>query len=400
MSSVRRTRVLTVTDSLDVGGAERVAVDIANSLDRRTHEVLICATRHGGPLQATLRDDVDVTILDRRATWDPTGPARFARLVRRERIDIVHSHARGTMKFVALCRRTGLIDTPHVFHDHYGRLHLDRRAPSDLRSAMRLGVDEYLGVDSRLCAWARQSIGLAPDRVHLARSGVDLSRFEGVVPVDLRDACDLPGREVVLVMVANFRQQKDHPTVLRAVAALPEDLRRRLAVVFVGSTTAEPAFTAHCRAMIDDLGIEDQVRTVGEQSDPLRWIAGADGAVLASKNETGPLVVLEYMGCGVPFVATDTGEITRSVRDLDIGFLPAPRDHREVADALAALIELGPSGRRAMGERGARAAAERFGQAGVTRRIEAVYRDVLDRRRHGAAAPAGRAPGARSVAGH
>lgn len=383
MNALRRTRVLTVTDSLDVGGAERVAVDIANSLDRRTHDVLFCATRHGGPLEGTLRDDIPVEILRRRATWDPTGLIRFARLVHREQVDLIHSHARGTMKFVALCRRVGLIDTPHVFHDHYGRLHLDRRATSDLRSAMRVGVDEYLGVDSRLCAWARDSVGFPPARLHLARSGVDLRRFVGVAPVDLRAECDLPGREVVLVMVANFRQQKDHPTVLRALAALPAEVRRRLAVVFVGSTTSEPAFYERCMAMVRDLGVGDQVRAVGEQAEPLRWIAGADAAVLASKNETGPLVVLEYLGCGVPIIATDTGEILKAVRGLDVGFTPAPRDHLDLAQALRAMIDLGPAGRSAMGARGRRAAIEVFDQEQVTRGVEKVYRGLLDRRRHG-----------------
>ncbi len=375
--ALRPTRVLAVTDTLEVGGAERVAVDIANSLDRRTHEPLFCATRNDGPLRDTLRPDVDVEILGRRATWDVAGLLRFARFVRDREVDLIHTHGRGTMKFVALCRQTGLLTTPHVFHDHYGRLHLDRRAGTDLRNAMRIGVDEYLGVDGRLCSWATEAIGVPADRVHLARSGVDLGRFVDVEPTDLRAEFDLHGVEVVLVMVANFRQQKDHPTALRALAELPDELRRRLAVVFIGSTTAEPAYFDRCMAMVDDLGVGDHVRIAGERDDPLRYLAGADGALLASKNETGPLVVLEYMASGLPFVATDTGEIMRAVRHLDVGFAPAPRDHREVADALADLVTLGPDGRAAMGRRGREAATREFDQELVTRAVEEVYHHLL-----------------------
>ncbi|MBA3282236.1 MAG: glycosyltransferase, partial [Acidimicrobiia bacterium] len=208
---------------------------------------------------------------------------------------------------------------------------------------------------------------------------VDLRRFSDIEPVDLRSSFDLAGTELVMVMVANFRQQKDHPTVLRALAELPPEVRRRLGLVFVGSTTSEATFFERCMAMMDELGIGDRIRIAGEQEDPLRLIAGADGAVLASKNETGPLVVLEYMACGVPFVVTDTGEITRAIRHLGIGYTPAPRDHHEVAQALAALLDLGSAGRRAMGDKGREVAASVFDQELVTRGIEEIYHWLLTR---------------------
>jgi glycosyltransferase involved in cell wall biosynthesis len=303
--------------------------------------------------------------------------ARFAEWVRDRDIDVLHSHGRGTMKFVALCRRLGLLSTPHLFHDHYGRLHLDRRAEPGLRKALRTGVDADLGVDSRLCDWARTSVGLPAERVHLARSGVDLSRFDGVEPIDLRADFDLHGVELVLVMIANYRQQKDHPTVLRALALLPPEVRDRIAVVTVGSTTSEPGFFDRCWAMAVELGVDDRIRVAGERSDALRLLAGADAGLLASKNETGPLVVLEYMASSLPFIATDTGEITRAVRDLPIGFTPAPRDPVEVADALRRMLELGHEGRRAMGQLGRAAAEDTFDQRIVTRDIERTYHELL-----------------------
>ena len=72
----------------------------------------------------------------------------------RERdIDVVHTHGRGTMRFVTLARALGLSAAGHVFHDHYNWLHVDRRAGPALALPLR-AVDAYLGVDSRLCAWA------------------------------------------------------------------------------------------------------------------------------------------------------------------------------------------------------------------------------------------------------
>ncbi len=98
--------------------------------------------------------------------------------------------------------------------------------------------------------------------------------------------------------------------------------------------------------------------------------------MLSSKNETGPLVVLEYMAAGCRSSPPTPGEITRAVRDLDVGFVPPPRDHREMAAGPGALLAMTVDERRAMGERGRRAARERFDQPIVTREIEAIYRRV------------------------
>jgi glycosyltransferase involved in cell wall biosynthesis len=374
-----RTNVLMMNDSMNVGGAERVAVDIANTLDRARFDVTFCSTRTGGPLVDVLADDVDHVSLGRSATWDLRKVATLRSLIRDRGVDLIHSHGRGTMKFVSLSRALGAIRTPQIFHDHFGWLHVNRSAPLGLRQAIERGVDTYLGVDRRLCTWVEASTAIDPDHVHLVRSGVDRSRFLGVSPVDLRSAFDIAGDQVVIAMVANFRPQKDHPTLFRALATLSDDLRERCTVVVIGSTTADVEYHAGCIAMAEQLGVADRLRIIGPRDDLPEVLAGADAGIVTSKNETGPLVVLEYMAAGLPFVATDTGEITRQVRDSGVGWTPAPRDAHEVGDAIRSLLECSDSERRAIGERGRRAVEETFDQQVVTRGIEAIYDETLRR---------------------
>jgi glycosyltransferase involved in cell wall biosynthesis len=372
-----RIDVMVVVDALAMGGAEQVAVDHANTFDRRTHRVHVLATRDGGPLVDRLADDVSLTILGRSATWDLRGLARFARIVRRSGIDVIHSHGRGAMKFVALARGLGLITPRHVFHDHFGWLHLDRGAGVALRAAMRLGVDAYLGVDARLCSWACTTAGMPPERTFLCRSGVDASRFARAQPLPLRSELAIRDDQLVIAMIANLRHPKDHPTLLRALAEIAPELRDRVKVVIVGALGVDPAYEAGCRAMIERLGLADQVVLYGPSADPPALLAAADAAVLSSKNETGPLVVLEYMAAGLPFIATDTGELSHAVRDLGVGFVPPPRDHLALAAALTELISMSDDERRAMGDRGRQVVLDTFDQPIVTRQIEEVYELVL-----------------------
>lgn len=367
-----KTNVLIVTDSFAVGGAEQVAVDVANTLDRTRHRVWFCATRGGGPMIDRLEPDVEAVVLGRRATWDLIGLARFAALVNRAKIDVIHSHGRGTMQFVALARVLGLIRARHVFHDHFGWLNLDRSASRPLRIALDRGVDAYLGVDSRLCSWAVTTAGIDASRVFLVRSGVDLTRFDGVEPEDVRAQLGLTD-QILLAMVANIRQPKDHPTLLLAIAALPLEVRDRLHIALVGATGVDPVYEDGCRAMIDRLGIEPWVSFLGPARRPASILASVDGGILTTKNETGPLVVLEYMASSKTFIASDTGEITHAVRDLGVGFVVPPRDPDALAAALRAFVDLSPEERSAMGQRCHQVVEEQFEQQIVTRSIEEVY---------------------------
>jgi glycosyltransferase involved in cell wall biosynthesis len=375
--SVRPINVLMVNDSLAAGGAERVAVDLANSLHGPMHHVHFCSTRTGGALVGSLRDDIQLDILGRTSTWDIARLVRFARLVEDHDIDIIHSHGRGTMKFVALARSLRLIDAQHVFHDHFAAGALQSKASIDLRIPMQHQVDAYLGVDARLCAWASDTAGTDPERTYLLRSGVDLERFRHATPIDFRERLGLGPDRFIVAKIANFRPQKDHPTLFRAIAELPTELQRRLLVVLVGSTTADASYFASCMDMVQSLGIGDSIEVVGESDDAPGVLAGADAALLSSKNETGPLVVLEYMASGLPFIATDTGEITHAVRDLGVGFVPTPRDHRALADALTTLLTMSEAERRTMGEWGRQVAAETFDQRLVTRSVIQVYEVLL-----------------------
>lgn len=377
MTPLRKIRVLMVNDSLNIGGAERVAVDIANGLDRSRHDILFCSTRVGGPLESQLRDDIELTILGRSATWDLGKLFSFAEYINSQRIDVVHSHGRGTMKFVALTRRLGLIHVRHVFHDHFGWLHIDRGASQGLKLAMKSAVDAYVGVDERLCDWAKDVVGLRPERVNLVRSGVDLGRFTGLTAPDIRNELEIAEDVLVLMMVANFRPQKDHPTLLRAIADLPRDQRERLCLVVVGSTTADADYYAKCVKMVDQLGINHLTRFIGARDDTPELLAAADAAILSSKNETGPLVVLEYMASGLPFIATDTGQITNAVRDLGVGLIPAPRDHYEISDALSELLSMSRADLAAMGQRGREAVENLFSQQNTVREIERLYDQML-----------------------
>jgi glycosyltransferase involved in cell wall biosynthesis len=364
-----RTVVLHVVDALGAGGAERMAVEVANLLDPDEFDVSMCATRQGGPLADSLAGQVPLTVLGRTRRWDGRGLVALDRLLRSRQVDIVHTHGRGSAKLVALVRRSGRHRFRHVFHDHFGGAPVENSVDRGLRLACRWGgVDAYLGVHHRLSERAVEVLGLPATNVHLLRNGVDLRRFQ---------AKERPQGDgaVRLVAVAGFRPEKDHGTLLRAVARC--ESRDRVEVALVGAESpGHAAYAASCRALIRELGLDGQV-SVQTADDVPAVLAKADVGVLSSRTESGPLAVLEYMAAGLPVVMTDTGEVSPAVRESGAGWVVPVGDPAAFATAIDRVVAAGDDGRRAMGALG-RALVERdFDQRHVVERVAEVYRALL-----------------------
>lgn len=374
-----RLRVLHVLDTLRTGGRERMAVDIANLLDPADFDVTVCATREGGPMAAEVRPGVDVVVLGRRSTWGPAGLARFCRLVRARRIDVVHSHGSGPARMVALCRALRLIRARHLFHDHAIAPEIGRRPPLVSRAWAALGVDACVAADEHSRAWAVSTLGKAPEAVTMIPNGIDLTRF-AAPPPPARPQPGLPPDDLTLVMVAGFRPQKDHPALLRAVARC--QARERVHLLLVGPDfDAHAAYAKHCRSLIGELGLDRRVTLLGPSAGIPAVLAAADAGVLSSTHESGPLALAEYMAAGLPYIVTDTGELARAVKGSGTGWIVPPGDVEALAAAIDQLAALPAAARRAMGERGRDLAHQLFDQRRVVASVAEAYRRLAGRPR-------------------
>lgn len=367
-----RIDVLHVIDALRPGGAERVLVDLVGALAERGVRVGVCVTRSEAPLAADLPPGVPLHRLGRRSTWDP-GPARaFVRLCREAGVRVLHAHGRGSFRFAALAAVLGRLRCRVVLHDHSGSVVENPRVPASLR-LLAGRIDRYVGASGGLVAWAGERLGIPPERALFLANTVDPARFRGAAPLDEPPFARAEG-ELVAVMVANLRAEKDHPLLLRALAR-SRVARERMRVVLVGGGGGG-SYAAEVRRLAEALGIGDRVVLAGGERDVPRVLASAGAGLLASRWETGPLALLEYMAAGLPFVATRTGEAAHAADAAGLPFVVAPGDEAGYAAALDALAELDPAGRAALGARGRRLVEARFDRAACVDALTELYRGM------------------------
>jgi hypothetical protein len=211
-----RLRIMHVIDSLAVGGAERMLVEIANASAADGHYVAACITRDRQDLAPELRRDITLSVLGRQRRFDLSAMRRFADLVREQNIQLLHAHSRSTFSFLAFCRALGLIRTPILLHDHFGKADLDSSVPCWFRIAAPRYLSGYVGVSQKLQEWAKEA-GVPKDRIGFIHNALNLTRITAAKPLDLRAECGILASNRVGIVLGGIRRVKGHLDLLQAL---------------------------------------------------------------------------------------------------------------------------------------------------------------------------------------
>jgi len=238
-------------------------------------------------------------------------------------------------------------------------------------------VDHVVVVSDDLVGWASEVVGIDPLKVTMLPNAVAPDFLEsaehGSGVEASRDALGaVPGSEATrIVCVANFRIQKDHRTIVRAMAHVAAaDPGAHL--LLVGSPS-EPGIHEAVVEAIAAAGLEDRITVLGQRTDVASILLGSAIGILASSYEGCPLALLEYGTAGLAVVATDVGQCPDLLDHGRAGTLVAPED----PDALGAAIlaYLGDADRRAAHGAALRArVGARYGPERVVTALQGLYR--------------------------
>lgn len=351
MSGSGGPRVLLVTKGLDIGGVERVVVDLAVGLAGAgsSVEVAVVNDRRDGLLRSLGGSGVVVHGLGGTDRIGASAARRLADLAGDRRFDVVHTH--GPLPAIvvrAAPRRRPVVTSSHTLW-------------SALRPPVRLAWRATAGRDAASVAVsAAVAASLPPSiaaRTRVIPHGVDPEAIQAA-----RDAAgDRPERPevVTVVAVASHRDVKNYPNLLRAVR-VARDAGVAVRLVAVGEG---PDLERH-RALAAALGLADVVTFEAPTPDALGVIAAADLLVVASDFEGQPLVVSEALALGRPVVATAVGRVPELVNP-KVGRVVPPGDAGALGAALAELAS-DHALRRTMGDAA--------GLAGLSRTLA----DVVD----------------------
>jgi glycosyltransferase involved in cell wall biosynthesis len=319
--------VLHITDTLALGGAERVAVNLANLTPRDRYRAFFCATRASGPLAQRLAPDVRPIFLSRKRRLDLPALKRLMDFIRGNEIRLLHAHS--TSLFVAVQASLFNPGLRVIWHDHFGRYATEER-PVPIYRLLTRRVGGVFSVNGQLANWAIHRLKVPSERVWYIPNFVAEVSGEGV-------RTDLPGvAGKRIVCVANLRPEKDHLTLMRALAlVVAQEPEARL--LLVGALSNHPHFDT-IKAEITKLAIDPHVVFLNEQQNVGPILRGCDIGVLSSASEGLPLALIEYGKAGLPAVATGVGQCAEALDDGKAGIIVPPRNPEKLAAALLSLL--------------------------------------------------------------
>jgi sugar transferase (PEP-CTERM/EpsH1 system associated) len=361
--------------TLGPGGMEHGVVKIVNGLDPSDVVSSICSTTPADPgMRTAVHPAVPVIELKRRTGNDPAVVWAITRVLRRERPDILHTHAWGTLLEGIVAGR--LAGVPAIVHGEHGTLQLRSRQVALQRWAWRQ-VDQVLSVSSRLAERMSDEVGVPLDRIRVIRNGVNLGRFTGSADRAGRAAFGVPEGGLLIGAVGRLVDVKDHAALIDAVYELRRRGHNALAVI-----SGDGPLRGELAARIARMGLESSVRLLGHRPDVEAVFAAVDVFVQPSKSEGMSNTILEAMASGLPVVATRVGGADEMVVDGETGVLVPAGDGAALIDALDRLASR-ESLRRAMGRAGRIRAHRDFSLQHMVSAYQSLYCDVMQRKSAG-----------------
>jgi glycosyltransferase involved in cell wall biosynthesis len=385
----RRLKVVQLTDRVGThGGAEHLTMQIAERLDPARFESIVCATRftEGEREKETVEEaaaalrgaGVRFLGLNRHTrahvwAWWP-----LVRLLRRERVDVIHAHKFGAnVSGVALGRicRVPVV----VTHEHGWSFKGKAKMVLD-RELIARGSNAFIAVSREDRRRMIELERISPDKAVFVPNGIpSLPPPSGR---DLRAELGI-GRDDPLITTVGFLRRPKAMDVLIEAAARIAPRYPGLRVLIVGEGADRPVY----ERLIASLGVGDTVQLLGLRSDVPDLLHASDVAVLSTDSEGSPLSVMEYMDAGLPVVGTRVGGIPDLIDDGVEGLLVEPRDPDGLGAAIARLLD-DPEAARQMGERGRARRRREFDIDVMVRNLEDLYLRFYAETRRGRRAPA------------
>jgi glycosyltransferase involved in cell wall biosynthesis len=321
----RSLKVLQLIDSLEIGGAERVAVNLANALAEQGVQSHLCATRFGGPLESFLLQDVKILILNKKQTIDFSALYRLVTYIRSNGIEVLHAHS--SSFFIAnLVRFFCRVEI--VWHDHNGILH---SRPKWIYRLFSLQWAFVISVNQQLALWSQQNLWLHTSRVRYLPNFADL----GAMNTDLTP--NLPGKtDQRIVCLANLRYPKDHLTLINAFQKVHQQIPQ--AHLFLIGKDSQDDYSEQLKSQIQAYNLKHQVHVLGSRNDVAAILQQCAVGVLSSEFEGLPVALLEYGLAGLPVVCTRVGECAEVLDQGNAGILVPPKDADALAHAIISLL--------------------------------------------------------------
>lgn len=320
-------RILQLIDSLEAGGAERMAVNYANGLAKQIDFSGLVVTRKEGALVNQIDKGVSYLFLNRNKVFDFKALFKLRNYVVLHKVTLIHAHS--TSFFLAFLLKLLCPSIKIIWHDHYGDSEFLNKRPL---LALRLIAPFFSGiiaVNQKLKVWANTNLDFE-NAIYLPNFPAEEKNI--TEHTTLKGAI---GKRIV--SLANLRAQKDHFLLLE-VAKKMQLSHPEWTFHLVGKDFDDD-YSKQIKSLIIEYHLEKNVFLYGTKQDIKNILDQSTIGILTSKSEGLPMAILEYGWHKKPVVVTNVGEFSSVIQNAKSGFVVPARKEQLFYEAVVTLIE-------------------------------------------------------------
>lgn len=284
----QKLKIVQVIDTLNVGGGERVFVDMCNILKENHEKVEVLYLLTPGALHFELNTKIKFTALNRKNKLSFSKMYECSLLLKQN--DIIHCHFRHVYNYITLVSLIFRVKTKIILHDHYGSIDVNKKVPIMFKGFFK--PKTYIGVSNSLTDWAINYLNINKKNVFiLPNLIVKTINFQKL-------SCQKD-----LILVSNIKTIKNNQFAIDIIE------KSQFSLLIIGKNQEDNYFK-NLLNRATNLGIEINQNVEKTQPILLNFKLGLHTSI----SESGPLVLIEYLAQGLPFLAYETGEVAKILK--------------------------------------------------------------------------------------
>lgn len=301
----KKKKIIFVLPSLKGGGAERVAVNVINNLDKKKYEIVLVLFKKEGPYIDCITDSIRIIDLKKRNKYDLlVYPIKLCQIFKHENADLVVSF----LDFVNIIT----VISSFFVGKNLNLIISERNQPSfesqfsNFSKFRKLLIklcypfaDKIVTVSDGVANALEEQFFIKKDKLTTIYNPVEItnirkkSLFEATH--DFFDA-----KYFTIISVGRLEEQKNYELLINAFYKVQKKIDKSKLLI-LGKGCLENKL----KKQVERLGLNNHVDFVGFQDNPYAWIKKSNLFVLSSNFEGFPNVILEAMACGIPIISTD-----------------------------------------------------------------------------------------------
>lgn len=379
-------RILFVSHSAGLYGAERSLLELVKSLKNRGMECLVTVPRPGELLYALRQAGIPVAIVpyswwvDRpRDFWKWSGRwllslvalPRLVKLLARYRPDIVYTN---TLAVWVGAVAAWIVKVPHIWHIH-------EFVEEDHGMIFHLGKTLSLRLVDRLSAKVIANSGAVARKwgKYIDERKVEVLYYSIEIPCQGKLDQTLSWQSVnnwtlTCALVGRLAEGKGQTDAIQAIGELVKE-GFPVGLIIIGD--GEKSYKRHIQRLIREQNLETYVKLLGYVSEPFNLMRTVDVVLMCSRNEAFGRVTVEAMKLGKPVIGAASGGTVELIRDGVNGLLYSPGNYQELAEKIR-LLASRPDMLTLLGKNAKEFADSRFTDEAYAGRIFEIAIEVVE----------------------